>query len=512
MKAKNANPLLAYLKKVIPIWTLLFLLLISSCSPTDSVRPALKIFTLAVPSATELYFGEKRDFYVVAYFEQGAPVLSNVRIELFRGEIPLGAPVRLLESRLDENGVTPDAAILQHYAEGQGWNLDKAPDLVLAPGGFRYPGNKLLVTQKYFAGIILGGATKDFDTDYVDASGAPLEDLTEGVYTLRVTVFSQGFILQAETLKLYFKPVFKLFGAFQPANHESKLKAYAAANGYRVFLDPFAGYFFPEGYSVGNYKINKRWRPQNSLEVVNTVNGTSYGTPENARIGFILYNLVESGTTSRLEIGKALLTGVIDSPNTFFFRYDIGEPEIVYVNRASEEKTLAGAIVAFASADRLALTRAEIRARGTGDGDNRYYLYDRTPKTQDLNLADGLRIADGEEFSVYGVVKPIATSVTETSYLYYAADNRIARIRYRIRNAQGEEVAATVREINLGRIYLADEPERLFYSIFEFEHEFDFGALRLAPGTYTLETTALDVPGDEVAGTFKAITVQYALH
>lgn len=487
---------------------LMGLLFTLSCSDSSPGAPA-KIFTISVPSESERYFGEKRDFYVVGYFEEGAPRIGNMRIELFRGENAWGDPIRLTESRVDETGVTPDSAIESNYPEGEGWNLNKAPDLVNDPGGFYFPGNKVLVTDTYFGGIILGGATKDFDTDYVDSSGAPLEDLTEGVYTLRVTAVSGDMVLQTETMKLYFEPMFKLFGAFQPANHESKFKAYAKANGYRVFLDPFAGYFFPEGYSVGNYKINKRWRPQNSLEVVNTVEGVSYGTPDNARIGFILYNLVETGTTSRLEIGKALLTEVIDSPNTFFFRYDIGEPEITYTTMTSEEKTIQGSIAPLDYGDRLALTRAEIKIIGTGDGDNRYNLYDETPKVLDLDLADGIEMASSEEFSVFGVVTPIPTTVTEASYLYYVADNRISKVRYHIRDDQGTEIAIATRDLNLGRVYIQSKPDQLFYSIFEFEHEFDFNAMNIVPGTYTMQLIALDQYGDEVPGTEETFTVEY---
>jgi hypothetical protein len=79
----------------------------------------------------------------------------------------------------------------------------------------------------------------------------------------------------------------------------------------------------------------------------------AYGTPDNAEIGFILHNVVDDGTTSRLEIGKALLTGVIDSPNTYFFCYDIGEPEITYTTTASKKKTIQGYLVPVDYVDRL---------------------------------------------------------------------------------------------------------------------------------------------------------------
>jgi len=508
MKRQPIRKTIFWTGRLAPLGVLFILLFTLSCSDSGS-SASQRYFTVAVPSENERYFGEKRDFYVVGYFEEGARRIGNIKIELFRGETASGTPVRLVQSEVNAAGVTPDDAIESNYPEGEGWNLEKAPDLVNDPGGFYFPGNKVLVTNRYFGGLILGGATKDFDTDYVDASGNPLEDLTEGIYALRVTAAAGKVVLQTETMNLYFAPMAKLFGAFRPDNHKRKFEAFARANHYRMFLDPFAGYFFPEGFSVGSYEIQKRWRPQNSLEVVNTVEGVSYGTPDNAVIGFILYNLVEDGATSRLEMGKALLTGVVDSPDTLFFHYDIGEPEITYTTLAYQESTLDGSITPLDSGDRLALTRAEIRMLGTGDGDNRYDLYDKTPKALDLDLSDGVTITLAEEFSVFGVVTPIPATVTETSYLYYAADNRISRVRYRIMDAQGAETAVTTRDLNLGRVYIESEPDRLFYSIFEFEHEFDFNAMNLDAGTYTIQLIALDEAGNEVSGTEETVTIQY---
>lgn len=233
--------------------------------------------------------------------------------------------------------------------------------------------------------------------------------------------------------------------------------------------------------------------------------------PYHAQIGFILYNLVEDGVTCRLEIGKALLTGVIDSPNTVFFHYDIGEPEITYTTMEPEEKTIEGSIAQFDQGDRLVLTRAEIKMIGTGDGDNKYNLYDETPKILDLNLSDGIEMATSEEFCVFGVVTPIPAVVTESTeqYLYYIADNRISSVHYHIKDTQGNEIAETTREVNLGRVYIKSEPDHLFFSIFEFEHEFDFNAMNIIPDIYTVELIALDKDGNEISGTEEVFTVEY---
>ncbi len=63
--------------------------------------------------------------------------------------------------------------------------------------------------------------------------------------------------------------------------------------------------------------IQTRARMRNSFEVVNTVNGATYGTSENARIGFILYNLKDQGATTCLEIGKAIAEKVMDKKDTY---------------------------------------------------------------------------------------------------------------------------------------------------------------------------------------------------
>ncbi|MFH1240932.1 MAG: hypothetical protein V1689_01100 [Pseudomonadota bacterium] len=507
---RSHNRLISWVKALMAAGGLLGLLFTLSCGDSGGSGPSGKSFTIGFPSETERYLGEKRDFYVIGFFDKGVQRPGDVRIALFRGETASGTPVRSIESHVDQQtGVTPMSAIEQNYPEGVSKGLDVAPDLVNDPGGFYNPNNKVLVTQSYFGGIILGGATKDFDTDYLDPFGNPLEDLTEGVYTLKVTGLSGEVAGYTQTMTLYFKPVTKLFGAFLPDNHEKKFIEYARGQGYRIFLDPFAGYFFPEGFSAGSYKIDKRWRPQNSLEVVNTLSGVSYGTPDNAMIGFVLYNLVVDGVTSCLEIGKALLTGVIDSPNTFFCHYDIGEPEITYTPMDSGEKvTLEGFIRQFDPGDRLVLTRAAIRMMGTGDGDNRYNLYDDTPTALDLDLADGIVLMTAQEFSIFGVVTPIPTTVTPSPdrYLYYIADNRITQVRYHIRNAQGQEILTTTREVNLGRVYIQSEPTRLFYSIFEFEHEFD---LNVEPGRYSVELVAIDERGNEISGTEEVFTVDY---
>ena len=498
-----------FVKRLLPLFALLGLLLTLSCSDSSS-SSSEKTFTIKYPSVNERYFGEKSDFYVIGDFD-GVQYPGNIRIELFKGETTLGTPVRTLESHVDDvTGVTSDSAIEQNYRYAEYKGLRMGPDLVNNPGGFYYPGNKVLVSKEYYGGIILGGSTKDFDTDYIDAADNPLEDLTEGVYTLKVTGLSGEIFSHTETIQVYFKPRRKLFGGFNPDNHREKFFAYANAHGYGKLYDPLPGYFSPMNWTHC-YKIEKRARPRNSLEVVNTVDGATYGTPANAMIGFILYNLKDMGATTCLEIGKALLTEVIDSPNTFFYYYDIGEPEINYTTMESEKRAIEGSITLLDHGDWLVLVWVFVGARGTGDGDNYYSDSDETPKTLDLDLSDGIQLTTSEEFSVFGVVTPIPAGVTASTdqYLYYIADNRIEEVRYHIKDAQGQEILTTTRKVTLEREYYDPEPPESidwYPSIFEFEHEFNLG---LDPGTYTVELIALDRNGNEVLGTAETFTVEY---
>jgi hypothetical protein len=502
MKAPSIKKILFFAKNVVQFLVILSLLLTVACSSDN----APKTFTIKYPSANERYFAEKGDFYVMGLFPQDVQTPGNIRVELFRGATASGTPVRTLESHVDDStGVTPDSAVETGYPEGRiVGNMTKAPDLINTPGGFRYPGNKVLVTKEFYGAIILGGSTKDFDTDYTDAQGNQLTDLTEGVYTVRVTGLSGQVASHTETIQVYFQPVRKVFGGFQPSNHLNKFFALTTANGYGKLYDPLPGYFSPISWS-DSYMITKRARLRNSHEVVNTVSGATYGTANNAQIGFILYNLKDKGATTCLEIGKAIATNVIDNPNTYFYYYNIGEPDITYVAMDSQKKTIDGSITQFNHGDRLVLTRAAIRASGTGDGDNKYSLLDETPTTLDLNFADGMQLTTGEEFAVFGVVTPLQAEATPDpdNFMYYNVDNRIAQIRYQITNSQGTIITETTRNVTLEREYFA---ANWFPSIYEFEHEFN---LNVGSGTYTVNLIAIDQKGAEVTGTTETFTVEY---
>ena len=142
------------------------------------------VLTITQPSANESVFAEMRDFYVYGIFPARVGHPGNIRIELFRGDGASGERVRLIESHVDpRNGTTPWSAIETNYTSGTDWGNKMVPDLVKEPGGLFDTANKLVVTNDYYLGLVLGGATKNFDTTYRDREGRPLQDLTAGNYT-----------------------------------------------------------------------------------------------------------------------------------------------------------------------------------------------------------------------------------------------------------------------------------------------------------------------------------------
>ena len=146
------------------------------------------VLVITQPSRNESVFAEMRDFYVYGIFPVRLERPGDLRIELFRGDNTTGERIRLIESHVDPvSGITPWSAIEMNYTDGLDWGNKMVPDLVKEPGGLFNPTNKLVVTNDYYLGLVLGGVTKGIDTTYTDKDDRPLKDLTAGNYTLRVT-------------------------------------------------------------------------------------------------------------------------------------------------------------------------------------------------------------------------------------------------------------------------------------------------------------------------------------
>jgi len=159
---------------------------------------AVKNLVITQPSANETLLAEERDFYVYGIFTGFVVTPGDIKIEVYSGDTVAGFPVRVIQSQVDPvTGITNASVINQTYCTVTGycsrWNNAMVPDLVESPGGILNPSNKVVVTNRYYLGQVLGGVTKGFDTNYTNSTGTPLVDLTAGNYTIEVTGLTGSF-------------------------------------------------------------------------------------------------------------------------------------------------------------------------------------------------------------------------------------------------------------------------------------------------------------------------------
>ena len=132
---------------------------------------AIQNLVITQPSANETLLAEERDFYVYGIFTGSVADPGDFRIEVYPGDAVSGTPVRVIQSQVDPvSGITNASVINQTYCTVTGYctrnNSAMVPDLVESPGGILDTTNKLVVTNRYYLGMIQGGVTKGFDTNY----------------------------------------------------------------------------------------------------------------------------------------------------------------------------------------------------------------------------------------------------------------------------------------------------------------------------------------------------------
>lgn len=490
------------MRKVLPVLSVVLLMVLVAAAAAEPGRELV----ITQPGAGESSFAELRDFYVFGIFPGRLDNPGDIRIELFRGDPATGERVRLIESHVDPaTGVTPWSAIETNYSEGSDWGNRMVPDLVKEPGGLFDPSNKLVVTSDYYLGMVLGGATKDFDTTYRDNAGRPLADLTAGNYTIRVTGLSGNLNGQVAEKAISFGLTSSALSTNRPpVNLENRVR-YAKDHNLRVYLDYFPGYFLFSGYGDKGYAVPKRWNPNNGIEVVNDLPGTTTDNPASAVNTLILYNINDRSTTMGVELSAILRYGLEDNPNTTFLYYDTGEPYLAYFDTGrGQQANITGRLVPFSGSDRLVLTRAEIYSPAEYAGEN---LFDTTataiPRQVDFDLSDGIAVPAGGGFVLYGVTKPIAASPVPAAVPYrFVPDNQIATVTYDV-TGEGETVYRSEREVNLSRFFSPGSTER-FNSQFEFGHAFHD---LTRPGTYHVSLSAADRYRKPVAGTGRDFVV-----
>ncbi len=477
----------------------------------DDLPPASAI-PLDVPSLDQTVFAETRDFTVVGYFRPSLRYPGNVQVEIFAGSTAVGTPLRTLRSNVDAStGLTPRASLDFSYRNGQAFGPDgpisdpalivMTPDLVKYPGGIRNPANKVVVTRDYYAAVVLGGVTRDFDTDYGEGSSS-WSDLTAGTYTIRVSGHSGQLDGLDATRTISFGTTHAMLGRFSPDESKSRLLAYAAERGYRTYIDPFPGFFTFNGRS---YEITGRWMANNSVEVVNRAANAQVDNAATARNDVLLYNISATSATQRIEVGAIVAHGLLNGQTTFHY-YDVGEPTLTWVDaRTRATASRAGTIVDLPDSTRLVVTRVESRAARVSLQHNRFDAGDTTRMLVDTDVSDGVVVRAGDEFSVFGVVAPIPSTVTPGPLAHqYTIADAIDSVRYVIRSSRGTVVHSSAHPVGLVRRYDPyGSPGSQAISVYEFEHAF-----RLAAGEeYAVVMTGLDRHGQPVTAATRSFTV-----
>lgn len=462
--------------------------------------------TITSPHPTESNFAEKRDFYVVGGFVGGVVAPGDVQVDVFRGGTATGIPVRTVRSHVDPaTGLTTTDSMNLGYSEGVSRGLVFTPDLVQSPGTFLDTTNKCVVTPTYYAALIFGGVTKGFDTNYKDEFGATLEDLTSGTYTIRVSGLSGDVAGATTSTQVVFGRTHMMLTRFSPPFHRNRSLQYGADHGYRAaWYDSFAGSLY---IGSAGYEIDNRWRPNNAVEVVNFCTGTLADFIANAENTMVVYNFAPASASVMVELGTMCLYDRVDSAGTEFLRYDIGEPFITYQKMDGSSETLQGAFVEFAQSPGLiALTRGETKARDNINEENLYWFYDNSPREIDTRPGDGVTVANGRELHLFGVARPIPSTVTPLDKAYkFSIDNRIAGIRYTVRNPGGAPVLVTTRGVDLNRVFDPSKPAVLSYSRNEWRHELIFN---LPAGAYPTTLQGVDEFGADVPNAQTAVTIQ----
>jgi len=296
-----------------------------------------------------------------------------------------------------------------------------------------------------------------------------------------------------------------ILGLFRPPANKNALTQYGIANNRRIYFNWFPGYFTDPADSNTGFPSARRWTPNNGIAVVNDQPGTLIDTATVANNSMFIYNINSGSATYGVELAAFLKFGLVDDSDTTFFYYDTGEPAMTYKDAVAGVRSLNGNPLPVLAGKRLILVLTETFSQSGTSFENLYDPNDvTTPKTLNFNPAAGITVTKGNEFVIYGVTKPIASTVTATTTPYkFAIDNRIARINCTITDSTGALVSTGMHDVNLSRFYDVGGQTR-YNSLWEFDIEVTGLP---APGTYNVTLAGLDVSGTTVAQTSAMVPV-----
>ncbi|MDO5563431.1 MAG: hypothetical protein Q4F74_07465, partial [Synergistaceae bacterium] len=317
--------------------------------------------------------------------EAGDPASFDVWIGLYtEGDVLLDE--RIVQSHVDNTGYTPSTDIYIPYASSKDHvytydahssitSVDKwmAPDMMYINNSadqFLELLNKAMIYNKhgfdtktgkytsgdFFAGIIMGGVTKEYQLNYTDQYGYPLDDIPAGNYKLKIALTGSGGEIVSRTIPItYGYTKGKMLTRYSYVNgHNVKLDAFAKRDPdeYTLLWDYFPGYW-------DTFEITRRWRPNDSIEY------------NEGNVHAILYDVHSWNATQNVELAYLAHRGDISSDRVHFYRYDIGEPSVI-----GSDGTKDGNLVSMDRAKKMELARVEFREGVTTPSDNIYNLDD----------------------------------------------------------------------------------------------------------------------------------------
>ncbi|WP_321506686.1 PGF-pre-PGF domain-containing protein [uncultured Methanoregula sp.] len=458
------------------------------------------------PSANETKFAEMRDFYVYGIFSTATGNPGDIRIELYpesacTGDICTGLPMRSIQSHVDPfTGVTNSSQIDWSFVDGITVKGGYVPDIIKEPGGYTDPNNKVVVTNTYYGGLVPGGVTKTYNTTYKNSSGYALQDITAGSYKINVTGLSGSFAGKSVTKTITFGITDTALGTNRPADSKNVRISYAIDHGLRTYFDNFPGYFSDGGSNWTSLKTLAA--SNNGIEVVNDLSGTTTDVVAVSNNTMFMYNINSESTTYAVEIAPMLKYNLQDGVNTTFLYYGNGEPTLTFNDSQGVPRALTSTLKQFSGNNRIALTHLDVRDPTSTSYENLYDPNDTTWKSVYTDLSGTIGINPGQTFIIYGVAKPIPSTVSSTSIPYwYGIDKRTSQLACTITDAQGNVVSSSTHDVNLNRYYFnypgSSDPHRKLNSLFEFGAEFT--GLN-TPGTYTVTLAGRDTTGATVSG------------
>jgi hypothetical protein len=263
-----------------------------------------------------------------------------------------------------------------------------------------------------------------------------------------------------------------------------------------VYLDWFPGYFRS---GDAGYEIPDRWQANNAVEVANDLTGTTVDTVAAAENDCLIYNIGNTSATLQVELAAILRNGLEDSGRTTFTHYDIGEPSMAWVDRATGTvESATGGLVAYPAGTRVVYTRAEVTDEPVRDNYFNTVVND-SRKTVDTTPMQ-VTVVQGENLTFYGVTRPIGTTLTAAgSACRYTPDDRIATYVY-----ENETIGAFTFTGCLSREF---EGGYIGYASYEFGHAFTDTAAMPA-GTWLLAVSAYNTTGALVEKTNRTIELE----